>query len=312
MNPQRNDYIVTAVVLLLHVVLLAVGFNVLAAVFQFPEILREPADVRFSLFAEHSGIIIPTYYVLALTGLTQIALSVLLGQVLDDNRTSLVSLTVVFGVLAGLLQVMGFIRWPVLIPWLVESWQAGTPLEQAALLEGAFNRYVGMASGEHVGFLCQAIWTTLLGISMLGRRLFDRSLGWVGVAIGVASFPMAMEPLGGPFAAFAVITVPVNGALYWWLVLLAISLLRTPVPEGRGVRIGWRLYAVAAVGWAISITPALARIPHQLATAAADSTATSRPSPSGPLDVLPSTPSAPSGPRAANLRHSRRPRYATR
>ena len=53
-------------------------------------------------------------------------------------------------------------------------------------------------------------------------------------------------------------------------------------------------------------------ISHQLATAAADSTADSRPSPSGRLDVLPSTPSAPSGPRAANLRRSRRPRYASR
>jgi hypothetical protein len=56
----------------------------------------------------------------------------------------------------------------------------------------------------------------------------------------------------------------------------------------------------------------LACISHQLSTAAAESTASSRPSPSGRLDVLPSTPSAPSGPRAANLRHSRRPRYASR
>ena len=194
MDRQRIDYLVTAVLLLVHVTLLVAGFEVLAAVFQFPEILRESAEVRFALFAENRGVIVPTYYLLALTGLTQITVSVLLGQVLDDNRTSLVSLTVVFGVVTGLLQVMGFIRWPVLIPWLVESWQAGTPLEQVALLEGAFNRYVGMASGEHVGFLCQAIWTTLLGVSMLGRRLFDRSLGWVGIAIGAASFPMASTP----------------------------------------------------------------------------------------------------------------------
>jgi hypothetical protein len=160
-------------------------------------------------------------------------------------------------VVTGLLQVMGFIRWPVLIPWLVESWQAGMPLEQVAFLEGAFNRYVGMASGEHVGFLCQAIWTTLLGISMLGRRLFDRSLGWVGIGIGVASFPMAMEPLQGPFAAFDVTTVPVNAALYLWLVLLAISLLRTPAPEGRGIRIGWKGYAVTAALWVLAVAPAL-------------------------------------------------------
>ena len=55
----------------------------------------------------------------------------------------------------------------------------------------------------------------------------------------------------------------------------------------------------------------LARISHQLTTAAADSTADSRPSPSGGLDVLSSTPSAPSGPRAADLRHSRRQGSAT-
>jgi hypothetical protein len=257
MDRQRTDYVVTAVVLLAHISILAVGFNVLAAVFQFPEILREPALERFTLFAENSHVIIRAYYALALTGLTQIVLSAMLGQVLDDNRTSLVSLTVVFGVVTGLLQVMGFIRWPVLIPWLVESWQAGTPLEQVALLEGAFNRYVGMAAGEHVGFLCQAIWTTLLAISMLGRRLFDRSLAWVGIGIGVLSFPMAMEPLGGFFAVFAVVTVPVNSALYFWLMLLAISLLRTRVPEGRGIRIGWKGYTATAVAWAASVAPSL-------------------------------------------------------
>ena len=52
----------------------------------------------------------------------------------------------------------------------------------------------------------------------------------------------------------------------------------------------------------------VARISHQLATAAADSTASSRPSPSGRLDVLPSTPSAPR--LRANGRQSRPSRTA--
>jgi hypothetical protein len=79
----------------------------------------------------------------------------------------------------------------------------------------------------------------------------------VGIAIGVASFPLAMEPLQGPFARFDVTVVPVNGALCFWLVLLAISLLRTRAPEGRGIRIGWKGYAVAAVLWAVAVAPAL-------------------------------------------------------
>ena len=112
MNQQRTDYVVTAAVLGLHVLLLVVGFNVLVAVFQFPEILREPALDRFTLFAENARIIVPAYFALALTGLTQVALAVLLGHVLGRERSALLSLAVVFGVLTGLLQGMGFIRWP--------------------------------------------------------------------------------------------------------------------------------------------------------------------------------------------------------
>ena len=56
----------------------------------------------------------------------------------------------------------------------------------------------------------------------------------------------------------------------------------------------------------------LARISHQLAAAAVASTPSPQPSPSGRLDdVLLSAPAASLDPRAANLRHSRRPRYAT-
>ncbi|MCP4037464.1 MAG: DUF4386 family protein [bacterium] len=257
MTQQRTDYALTAAVLITHVVVLGTGFNVLVAVFDFPEILREPAAERFALFANHAGVLIPTYFALALTGITQVALAVLLGHLLGAERSAILSLAVVFGVLTGLLQVLGFIRWPVLIPYLVEAWQTGTPLEQVALIEGAFNRYVGMAAGELVGFLCQAIWTTLLAATMLGHPLFDRSLGRVGIMIGLATFPVALEPLRGPFAVFAALAPPVNAALAVWLVLLAVSLLRTQVPEGRGAPLGRGTWAIGIAFWVASIAPAV-------------------------------------------------------
>lgn len=83
----------------------------------------------------------------------------------------------IFGVLTGIFQVVGYIRWPISVAFLAEAMNGNVTMENIAFVEGLLNRYAGMAIGEHLGFLCQAIWTTFLGISMLKYRLFSRRLG---------------------------------------------------------------------------------------------------------------------------------------
>jgi intracellular septation protein A len=143
--------------MLVHVTALVVGFYILAMVFEFPDILRMSAEYRLSLFLENSRIILPTYYLLALTGVTQILVSIFLRQVLDDNKATLVLLATVFGVLTGVFQAVGFIRWPILIPYIADAMAnanaSGVSKEVVAFAEGAFNRYVGMARGRTSGLL---------------------------------------------------------------------------------------------------------------------------------------------------------------
>ena len=133
------------------------------AVFQFPDILREPSSVRFELFLENQNIIVPTYYLLALTGISQIIISVLLFQ-LFQKKSTLVTLGAVFGVLTGLFQTLGFIRWSFVIPYFANL-STSSP-ELIGILEGAFNSYAGIAIGEHLGFLMQGLWTIFLGITI--------------------------------------------------------------------------------------------------------------------------------------------------
>lgn len=250
---KKTEFNVTGMIILAHVLIAVTGFMILMAVFEFPDVLREAAEYRFNLFLAHKNIIIPVYYFLALTGITQIVISVLLYRMLDQ-QSALVMLAAVFGVLCGVFQVEGFIRWPILIPYIANT--QGVSKDVAAFVEGAFNHYAGMAIGEHLGFLMQAAWTLVLGLAILKQKLFTRSLGWAGVLIGIVTFVMSLEPLGGIFSICGELTNPVESAWYIWLIFLAISLFRTDPEKQEGPRFGYISFIIAIIVWLSFVVPA--------------------------------------------------------
>ncbi len=214
---------------LYHVIGLTVGFFILVAVFDFPDILRDPAPERLARFVDGASTIIPTYYLLALTGLTQAALAVLIWLCAPRRDEPMLVLAALFGVLCGAFQIMGFIRWPIVIPYLAEAMAAApNPQAQAVitLLEGVMNRYAGMAIGEHLGFLGMGLWTLFLGIAVIKQPFIDRRLGWLAIVLGVATLAFGMEPLGDPFTPLGELTGGVFVVWTTWLILIATNLIR--------------------------------------------------------------------------------------
>jgi intracellular septation protein A len=214
-----------AVSIFVHIIALFVGFTILASTFEFPDILRQTAPYRLNLYREGQAIIQPTYWVLALTGFTQIAMAVFLFRAFHDRDTTVLTFALLFGVLTGILQTLGFIRWAVLIPYLAEQMAAPTATtttrEAIALIEGAFNRYAGMAVGEHIANICLGLWTLLLSIAMLRGPLFDSRLAWVGI------------------------------------LLLAVSLLRTRPESGEGPNLTGKTMIWAVCLYVLLVLPAL-------------------------------------------------------
>lgn len=70
-----------AAVLIIHIVAMFCGFIILGPAFEFPDVLRYPAVERFAIFSENQSVIRPTYWVLTMTGITQILISILLYHV---------------------------------------------------------------------------------------------------------------------------------------------------------------------------------------------------------------------------------------
>lgn len=250
---KKNDYVFTAIIIIAQVLVSVVAFLVLMAIFQFPDILRESSTVRLALFVENQDVIIPTYYLLALTGIMNIVIASLIFYIFEKKSLILV-LSLVFGILTGIFQTIGFIRWSFLIPYL--SNLQDTPDELITVLEGAFNSYAGMAIGENLGFLMQGLWTICLSIAFLQNKYLSNVLSKYGLIIGGLTVLMAFETFGGSLTILGELVNPVETAWYIWLVFIAISIYKKSGNPNHITHFGVKSFIVTFVVWLNFVIPA--------------------------------------------------------
>jgi len=173
-------------------------FLLLAKRFQYPDILRRPADEILERFHAGGSSLIVVWWMFMLSGLLLIPAGVLLGQAL--GFTGIVPLAITVGVLAGLVQMLGLLRWVYLVPSLARL-NADPALEDGqreanVAVFRAMNQYLGIGVGEHLGYLFTGIWSILIGIAIIGRDLIPTWMGWVGVVVGAGVIIGSLEFLG--------------------------------------------------------------------------------------------------------------------
>ena len=177
-----------------------VGFGLLAQRFDYPDILRRPTHEVLARFRAGGSALILTWWVFALSAVLFSALAVLLAVAIADADRALVVLGAVFGVLASLVQFLGLIRWPFLVPYLAreaEDAAPGSPRGEAVdVVFQAANRYLGVGVGEHLGYAFTGIWSILAGIGLIESAIVADWLGVVGVLIGPLFLLCSLEFVG--------------------------------------------------------------------------------------------------------------------
>jgi len=210
-------------------VLFTVCFTLLQMQFEYPDILRQPTAAVLTKFTAGGTGLIAIWYAITLSALLFVPTAVLVHQVLSAHQPpASLWVATTFGVLAGLVQTLGFIRWPFLVPYLANTYldPASSEATRAAVVVvfEAFNRYAGMAIGEHLGFLCTGIWTFLIAAALVKTRFIPAWLGGLGMALALGVVLGVFEVVGWEFAG------PVNAISYllWavWLVIVGVQLLR--------------------------------------------------------------------------------------
>jgi len=211
----------TAVLLILAAVLANLGFTALGSIFNYPDVLDEPAGSVLADFREHQGAVSTWFAVLAFSAALLAPIAIGVGR-LSAARAMRIAVPV--GIAAAAVQVIGLLRWPILVPGYASD-AASTSASVAADGRDAFTTasdILGTAIGETLGYLLTATWTVLVVVA-LGRHFAGR---WFPILGGLSAglvFVGVFSPLDLP----VIDTANFFGYVLWsiWLIAFGVVLL---------------------------------------------------------------------------------------
>ena len=234
LSAQGRRYPLTGAVLVASSALAAVGSLVLTR-FGWPGILDQRAAVALPVFAHDATVISAAFYLQLVSSLLMVPAAIGVRAALT-RATPAARVFTTFGIAGALFQVLGWVRWPVVVPGLAERYldPATDPTTRTAtgVAYDLLNSYAGGAVGEHLGWLFQGLWALALGVFALRARGVPRWVGWIGLVSAVAWVPLiVLEPFVPAPAGDVVNSIALTTYSIWfiWIAVLGIVLLRRRV-----------------------------------------------------------------------------------
>ena len=236
---NRGLRLLTGVLLVLTPVAFNAFFTLLSVTFEYPNILREPAGYVLRSFDAAGGGLVAIWYGFMLTAVLFVPLAVLVHKALAREDTPYLAVATAFGVVAGVVQFLGLVRWPFLVPYLADTYvdpaSNDATRESVVVVFQAFNHYAGVGVGENLGYLFTGLWTALVALAMFGSALpFRRWLALLGMASAAGVLVGMLEPVGFEPAADIVVVAYIIWSV--WLALFGVLLL---LPGSIGHRKPW-------------------------------------------------------------------------
>jgi Domain of unknown function (DUF4386) len=234
-GPLLTTQVLTGVLLLILPVAYNGLYTLLARSFDYPDILRQPTSQILDQFAAGGSRLVLTWWGFAMSAVLLAPAAVLLSATLADANPTILALASAIGLLAALVQFLGLIRWPFAVPHLART--AADPTATAATRDAVevtfqtLNRYLGVAVGEHLGYLFTGLWTALAGIALIQSNVLHPLFGIVGLllaplfVLGSLEFVGPFEPRGWKLAGTLVPFAYIGWSI--WLLALGVGLLIT-------------------------------------------------------------------------------------
>jgi hypothetical protein len=194
-----------------------VAFLGLGAMFNYPDVLREPAAEVLANFQQRRYAVSALFLLLAASAAVLAPIGIQIARVTGHRSVA------ALGIAAAAVQVVGLLRWPLGVPFLGDRPHAFETL----------NLVLGTIVGETLGYLLTAAWTWAVVHSGLSS---SRALAAAGLVAAALIASGVLVPLGVPGADLANFA----GYVLWslWLVATAINLLlgARQRPGGTGCR----------------------------------------------------------------------------
>jgi len=185
---------ITGVLLIALPIVFNVAFAGLARRFEYPGILRQPVGTILEKFSAGGSSLVTLWWVFALVALAFVPIAAATGTIARSASTSelgawLADVSIALGVAAGLVQALGLIRWPYLVPELARRYLgASDPAERRAaeVVFAAAHRLLGVGIGEGLGYLLTGLWTVVFGLAVIASGVVPIALGFLALPVGLA------------------------------------------------------------------------------------------------------------------------------
>jgi len=224
---------ITGTLFLIGALAFATAATILSATFNWPDILREPADVVLSNFAAGVPSLVWTWFATAWT-YAILAVPILLLPTALGRRNDVALWVATFaGAISVVLALIGFLRWVFGVQPLAQMYQEGDAANRTALAAAwlAQHQFGGALLGEHLGQLLGIAWSVTLSIIILRTRVLPRWLGVVGLVVSVLYFFNQGDILATALPGFPVFDLAgLIGSSGWglWVAALGVTLLLRP------------------------------------------------------------------------------------
>ena len=221
---------ITGALFLIGALAFAAAATVLSATFDWPDILREPADVVLTRFAAGGPSLLWTWFATAWTYAILAVPILLLPTVLGRRDDTALWVASFAGAISVVLALIGFLRWVFVVPPLARMYQESDGTNRAAVAAAwlAQHQFGGALLGEHLGQLLGIGWSVTLSIIIIGSRVLPRWLGVVGLLVSLLYLLNQGDILATALPGFPVFDLAgLIGSTGWglWVAALGLTLL---------------------------------------------------------------------------------------
>lgn len=163
---------------------LFVPYSILAAIFDYPDVLRQDTATILTKFHAGGDALVWTWFAFAITGAPLIPAYMLLGRRME-SISPLVRIATSMGVISLTLQMIGLLRWTFVVPVLAGNYVDTTDPGMKAATIVAFqsiHQFAGVILGEHLGQLFTIVWTILLTVVFTKSGFIPKWINRLGYA----------------------------------------------------------------------------------------------------------------------------------
>ena len=200
-----------------------IPYTILTMTFDYPDILRKETGLILTKFHEGGASLIFTWWAFAILGLPLLVAYVKIGQQFESRHPSVRWVTTL-GVISGIVQIIGLLRWVFVVPVLATNYVNSHDTSTLTSFE-TIHQFAGVLLGEHIGQLFTIIWTVMMSIILMKLAVIPKWMGWLGIIASVIYLIAQADLFATVIPGFPVWDMAgFIGSTFWlvWILILGI------------------------------------------------------------------------------------------